>query len=63
MKLKPILVGFSGEKGSMFYCSHHNVECANSHHENPPNRILNRFFEFNSVENKMQLESKNSSRK
>ena len=23
--------------------------------ENPPNRILNRFFELNSVENKMQL--------
>ena len=32
-------------------------------HKNPPNRILNRFFELNSAENKMQLESESSSRK
>ena len=25
-------------------CSHKNPECANSYHENPPNRILNRFL-------------------
>ena len=51
MKIKPTLVG------------HKNPECANSFHENQPNRILNRFLELNSVENKMQLESKSSSRK
>ncbi len=37
--------------------THKNLECANSYHENPPNRILNRVFELNSVENKMQLKS------
>ena len=31
--------------------------------ENPPNRKLNRFFELNSAENKMQLASESSSRK
>ena len=40
--------------------SHKNPEFANSYHENPQNRILNRFFELNSVENKMQLESESS---
>ena len=35
-----------------------NPECANSYHENLPNRILNRCFELNSVENKMQLDPK-----
>ena len=52
MKIKPTVVGFSGE-----------LECANFHHENPPNRILNRFFKLNSVENEMQLESESSSLK
>jgi len=36
---------------------HKNPECAKSYHENPPKRKLNRFFQLNSVENKMQLES------
>ena len=58
MKIKPILVGFSGELGS-----DQNMNCANSYHENPLNRILNRFFKLNFVENKMQLESECSSRK
>ena len=31
-------------------CSHKNPECANFYHENPSNRILNRFYELNSVE-------------
>jgi len=44
-------------------CSHKNPECANAYHENPPNRILNWFFELNSLENKMQLESESSNRK
>ena len=34
-----------------------------SNHENPLNRILNRFFELKAVENKMQFESESSSRK
>jgi len=32
-------------------CSHQTPEYANSNHENPPNTILNRFFEFTFVEN------------
>ena len=61
MKIKPTLVGFSGERLNVESCSHKNPECANSCRENPPNRILNWFFELNSVENKMQLESESSS--
>ena len=56
MKIKPTIV----ENES---CSNKNPECANSYHENLPNRILNRFFEVNSLENKMQLESESASRK
>jgi len=37
--------------------SYKNPECANSYHYNQTNIILNWFFELNSVENKMQLES------
>ena len=43
-------------------CSHKKTECANSYHENPPKRILNRFYGLNSVE-KMQIESDSSSHK
>ena len=60
MKIKPTLVGFSGDWGirlNVESVSHKNPECANSYLENPPNRILNRFFELNSAENKMQLKS------
>ena len=39
-------------------CSHKNPECANSFLENPPNIILNRFFELNSVEIKINLNPK-----
>jgi len=63
MKIKPILVDFRGEQGSMLsLVLIKNPECANSCPENPPNRILNRFVEFNCVVNKMQLESQSSSR-
>ena len=44
MKIKPTLVGFRIRL---------NVELPIFHHENPPNRILSRFFELNSVENNM----------
>jgi len=55
------LVGFIGEQGSML--SIVLIKCVHSYkNENPPNRILNRFFELNSVKNKMQLESESSSR-
>ena len=37
------------------FFSHQNPECANSNYENPPNRILNRFYELNSVENYSNL--------
>ena len=58
MKIKPTLVGFSGELGSM-------LSLVLLKTRNAPiltmkirlNRILNRFFELNSVEKKMQLES------
>ena len=34
-------------------------ECgANSNHENPPNTILNLFYEFDSVENRCNLKPK-----
>ena len=42
-------------------CSDKNSKCANSYHQNPPNRILNRFF-YQTLENKMQLKSLSSSR-
>ena len=45
------------------YCSYKNPECVNPYHENPPYRILKRFFKLNSVENKMQLEFESSTRK
>ena len=53
MKIKPTLIGFSGEYKTQCCaaCSNKTWECSNSYHENPPNRTLNRFFEFNSVEN------------
>ena len=38
--------------------AHKNPECANFYHENPPNRLINRFFKLNSLENKIQFESK-----
>ena len=41
MKIKPTLVGFRFNVES---CSQKNPDCANYYHENPPNRILNRFF-------------------
>ena len=64
MKIKPTLVGFWWRiRLNVESCSHQNTECANSNRKNSPNRILNRFFELNSVENKMQLESESSSRK
>ena len=44
-------------------CYNKNPEYVNSYHEKPTNRILNRVFELNSVENKMQLKSESSSRK
>ena len=37
-------------------------ECANSYYKNPPNRIINRFFELHSVEKKMHLESESSNK-
>ena len=39
-------------------CSHKNPECANSFHKNLPNKILNRFFELNSVEIRCSLNLK-----
>ena len=39
MKIKPTLDGFSGEQGSMLSLVLKNPECANSYHENPPNRM------------------------
>ena len=39
-------------------CSHQNSECANSNRENPPNRIINRFFELNSAEIRCRLNPK-----
>ena len=44
-------------------CSHQNPKYTNSYLKNPPNRILNRFFKLNPVENKMHLEPESSSRK
>ena len=43
--------------------SHRNLEYANPNQENPPTTTFNRFYELNSVENKMQLKSERPSRK
>ena len=49
MKIKPTLVGFRGKNRlNVESCSPKNPERANYYHENPPKRILNRFF-FNST--------------
>ena len=49
---KQIICSFQSPRFENFGSSRNslNPECANSYHENPPNRILNRFFELNSVE-------------
>ena len=51
MKIKQILVGFSGELFSMFLCWSN----TNFNNENPPIKILNRFNKPNYVENRLQL--------
>ena len=50
MKIKPTLIGFSGELVLV-----KSLESANYNHENPPNTMLNRFLKLNSVEHSLQV--------
>ena len=56
MKIKPTLVGFSGELVSMFYLILlKSIKSANSNNERSPNPTLNRFKKPYYIENYLQL--------